>query len=131
MTTSQANGTREVAAFMAALDHPLKAGVETIRQAILALDPAVSERIKWNAPSFGFDDDRITFNLRHPGRILLILHRGAKVKDSTGFTFDDPTGLIAWAAPSRGIVTFTSLEQVHADLDTLAPVLLDWLNATR
>jgi hypothetical protein len=120
----------EVDSFMETLDHPLKPGIEAIRQAILALDPAITERIKWKAPSFGYDDDRLTFNLRHPGRIQLILHRGAKVKDSTGFTFADPSDLIAWAATDRGIVTFTSFEQVDTELDTLAPVLLEWLKVT-
>ncbi len=127
----QASETGEVAAFMASLDHPLNPGIETIRHAILALDPAITERVKWKAPAFSFDNDRLTFNLRHPGRIQIILHRGAKVKDTTGFTFSDPTGLIAWASPDRGIVTFASIEQVDLHLDDLAPVLLDWLNATR
>jgi hypothetical protein len=124
------NWSSEVDSFMETLDHPLKPGIEAVRHTILALDPAITERMKWKAPSFGFEDDRVTFNLRHPGRIQLILHRGAKVEDSTEFTFADPTGLIAWAATDRGIVTFTSIEQVDTHLDTLAPVLLDWMRVT-
>jgi hypothetical protein len=124
------NWSSEVDSFMQSLDHPLKPGIEAIRHIILALDPAITERMKWKAPSFGYDDDRLTFNLRHTGRIQLIFHRGAKVKDSTGFTFADPSGLIAWAAIDRGIVTFTSIEQVDTHLDTLAPVLLDWMRVT-
>jgi hypothetical protein len=127
---SLSNENGEVAAFMQSLDHPLKPGIEILRQAILALDPAITERIKWKAPSFGYDDDRLTFNLRHPGRIQLILHRGTQIKNATGFTFSDPTGLIEWASPDRGIVTFTSLEQVDTELYNLAPVLLDWLKVT-
>ena len=37
--------------YLAALDHPLKAGIVDLRFAILESNPAISEHIKWNAPS--------------------------------------------------------------------------------
>jgi len=42
----------DVDRFLADLEHPLKAGVEQLRAAILASDDAITEHVKWNAPSF-------------------------------------------------------------------------------
>lgn len=38
--------------FMAGLEQPLKAEIETVRAIILDADKRITERIKWNAPSF-------------------------------------------------------------------------------
>lgn len=102
-----------------------------IRVAILALDARITERIKWNAPSFcRNDDDRLTFNLRHPNRIQLILHRGAKVKDTTDVHFSDDSGLVTWAAPDRGIVTMTSPAEATTHHHDLLALVRRWLDAT-
>jgi uncharacterized protein YdhG (YjbR/CyaY superfamily) len=34
------------------LDHPSKAEVRAVREIILAVDPRITEQVKWNAPSF-------------------------------------------------------------------------------
>ena len=78
---------------------------------------AITERIKWNAPSFGVDgDDRVTFKLHPPDRLQLVVHRGAKARDMQGFTFADPSGLVRWVAPDRGVVTLRSLDEIAARL---------------
>lgn len=41
-----------VAAYLAALDHPLKPVLEAVRGAILAADPGVTEGVKWSSASF-------------------------------------------------------------------------------
>jgi hypothetical protein len=69
-----------VDAFLAALEHPHKKGVQALRQAILGVDPRIREEVKWNAPSFCLENHFATFRL-HPGSIFqLILHTGAKAK---------------------------------------------------
>ena len=45
-------GAPSVEAFLAALDHPRKQDILTVRQIILGADPRIQEAIKWNAPSF-------------------------------------------------------------------------------
>src|SRR5687767_11665496 len=107
---------RTVGSFMAELEHPLKAGIERLRAAILASDDGFTEHVKWNAPSFRYAGvDRVTFRLRRPDRIQLVFHRGVRVRaDSASFTFDDPTGLMRWATPDRGILTFSDLEEVES-----------------
>jgi len=41
----------QVAALIAALDHPLKAKIEALRSIVRAAEPKLGERVKWNAPS--------------------------------------------------------------------------------
>jgi uncharacterized protein YdhG (YjbR/CyaY superfamily) len=40
--------------FMAALDHPFKAGVQAVRETIRGVHPGITEQVKWNAPSFSY-----------------------------------------------------------------------------
>jgi hypothetical protein len=86
---SKAKGSRRpatkapdsVEAFMAGLEHPLKPAIEAVRALVLGVDPAVSEGIKWNAPSFRTSKWFATLNLRARGgeeRVWLVLHPGAK-----------------------------------------------------
>jgi hypothetical protein len=121
----------DVAAFVAALEHPLRDGVVRLRQALLAVGDATTEQIKWNAPSFCDDgDDRCTMRLT-PTTVQLILHRGAKVKSTAGFAFVDDTGLVTWAAPDRGVITFKSIAEVEQHEAAVAALVGRWFVATR
>ncbi|WP_020576320.1 DUF1801 domain-containing protein [Actinopolymorpha alba] len=121
----------DVDRFMAALDHPLKDGVEQLRTAILASNTDISEHVKWNAPSFRYDgEDRVTFRLRPRDQLQLIFHRGAKVRgDGADFAFDDPTGLLTWLAPDRAVVTFPDLDTVRAQEGALVSLVNAWVRA--
>ena len=66
--------------YMAALVHPLKSEVETLRQIILKADARISEGIKWNAPSFYCGDWFATFDLRSMSWVQIIFHRGGDCK---------------------------------------------------
>ncbi|HEX2516113.1 MAG TPA: DUF1801 domain-containing protein, partial [Chloroflexota bacterium] len=88
--------------------------------------------IKWNAPSFGYDhQDRVTFRLYPKEGVQLIFHRGAKVKASEGFTFDDDSGLLQWLASDRAAVTLLDRRDVEAKGAALASVVQRWMDATR
>lgn len=118
-----------VAAFMKALDHPLKKDVETVRQLILAVSPEVQEGIKWNVPSFRTTEYFATFNLRTADSVRLILHLGAKVRATakTGVKIADPDGLLEWLAKDRAMITLgtgTALKASHAPLTAL---LREWI----
>lgn len=65
---------------MAALDHPLKAEVELLREIIRSAHPGLSERIKWNAPSYFIQADLLTFNLHDKKVIRLVFHHPAIVE---------------------------------------------------
>lgn len=124
------NRNPAVDAFMKALEHPHKADVERIRALILGLDGNIQERIKWNAPSFGpGQEDRVTFRLAPKDKLQLIFHRGAKVQDSTGFTFEDPSGLLQWAAPDRAVLELGGAKAVAPQV--LGELVRRWMAATR
>lgn len=62
------SGPEQVAKFMSSLEHPFKEEIAEVRKIILGTNSRITEKIKWNAPSFCVDDeDRITFNLHGKG----------------------------------------------------------------
>lgn len=119
----------DVEAYLAALEHPLKPGVERLRAAILASNDEITERVKWNAPSFCYAGvDRATFRLRPGDRLQLVLHRGAKKRDDgEGFRFEDPSGLLEWAAPDRAVITFRDLDDVAAKEAAVVATVNRWI----
>ena len=121
----------DVDRFLAELDHPLKAGVERLRAAILASNGAITEHVKWNAPSFRYAGvDRVTFRLQPGDRLQLVLHRGAKVRDDAGdFRFDDDSGLLDWVATDRAVITFRDLDDVAARQAAVVDVVNRWVAA--
>jgi hypothetical protein len=118
--------------FMLALDHPLKAEIEAVRSLVKGANAAITERIKWNAPSYCIDgDDRITLKLHPPRQIQLVFHRGAKVKDASDFTFTDESGLITWATVDRGLVTIRDMDDLKDKRSDLVALINRWVEATR
>jgi hypothetical protein len=118
----------EVEAFMAALDHPLKAEIVAVRALILGLGPQVGEEIKWKAPTFLTTNDFATVHLRSTGSLQLILHLGAKVRP--GFeqpVIDDPAGLLKWLAKDRCMATLGRGAVFEANREAFAAILRQWL----
>ncbi len=125
------SGIEQVAEYFDNLDHPLKTAMEKIGKIILAADNTITEQIKWKGPSSCYhDDDRVTFNVRDD-IVLLIFHRGAKVKDSTGRgrLIDDPTGLLEWITDDRATVKFASENEVDQKKDALTKAVRLWIAA--
>jgi len=121
----------DVNSYLANLRHPLREGISELRAAILASNPAITEHIKWNAPSFCYGgDDRMTLRLPPKGGLQLIFHRGAKLKSTEGFVFEDASGLIAWAAVDRGLVTIANLAELQAKTASLVDLVNAWMLAT-
>ncbi|TFV73332.1 DUF1801 domain-containing protein [Blastococcus sp. CT_GayMR19] len=123
--------TGDVDRYMAELEHPLKAGIERLRAAILASNDGITEHVKWNAPSFRYAGaDRVTFRLQPGDRLQLVLHRGAKVRDDAAdFRFDDDSGQLDWVAPDRAVVTFRDLDDVAARQTAVVDVVKRWVAA--
>lgn len=64
----------KVAEFMEALEHPLKREIEAVRGIIKTADSRIGERIKWNAPSYYYREDLVTFQLRATEHVHLVFH---------------------------------------------------------
>jgi len=127
--SSKISAPQDVDAYMRVLNHPLKNVAEELRPIILSAHPAVGEEIKWNAPSFRTTEHFATFNFRAKDRVRLVLHLGAKVKDTAakGLEIADPAGLLEWLAKDRCLVTFSDTEDVQAKRAALESVLRAWL----
>jgi uncharacterized protein YdhG (YjbR/CyaY superfamily) len=70
----------QVTAYMTQLEHPLKAELEFARQ-VINMHPKISERIKWNAPSYHVNGvDLVTFNHRLTTKVHLVFHHIAITK---------------------------------------------------
>ena len=129
MISARANP--KVDQYMAALDHPLKPAIERLRELVLAADPSLTEQVKWNAPSYGYArDDRITFRLNPPPAVQIVFHRGPKAKPGEGFSFDDPSGLMQWAAPDRASVSLSGEAEVGAQAAVIQDLVRRWMKAT-
>jgi hypothetical protein len=120
------NRTQAVDLFMSGLDHPLKEGIERLRAAILDSNDGITERVKWDAPSFSYaGEDRVMFRLFPEDRVRLIFHLGSKPKDDADtFAFDDDTGLLRWVATGRAVV---ALRDAEARQRNLASVVNRWV----
>lgn len=131
MTTTQKRKPKPQAvdAFLATLDHPYKAELVALRQLILDADPQIGEGIKWHAPSFHTTEYFATFHLRAKDGVQLILHLGAKVRDTavTGLHVPDPAGLLTWLANDRASVTFSDLAEINAKRIAFQELVRAWL----
>lgn len=116
---------------MAALSHPHAAAVQALRAAILASNPDISESVKWNAPNFRADgQDRVTFRLQPGDRLELIFHRGAaKRDDAETFQFDDPSGLVRWVTPDRGVIALADADDALSKQVTIVELVNRWIAA--
>ena len=79
-TVVKPNDSEKVAAYMDALNHPLKKEVEAVRSIIKNANSKLRERIKWNAPSYYYMDDIVTFGPLRSEKILLVFHHPFVVK---------------------------------------------------
>jgi len=126
---TRTDSTDAVDEFMKTLEHPFKSEIEMLRRAILAVDPAVAEGIKWNSPSFRTGEYFATTNLRARAGIGLILHLGAKVRDlpGGGVKIADPAELLKWLGKDRAMVEFTTRNELKQKTSALQAVLRQWI----
>jgi hypothetical protein len=123
-----APGPTSVVAFLSQLEHPHKAGVESLRRAILTLDERITEEIKWNAPSFKLNEHFATFKLHPPTQIQLVLHTGSKpIVPTRQFTLDAPAGLLKWAAPDRCVLSLKSTAAAQARETDVVNIVRAWI----
>lgn len=114
------NQKEAVDAFLANLDHPLKAEIEAVRAAILRASPKVRERIKWNAPSFFFGEDIGAFHLRSRSFVHLILVFPERVT-----MIDDP--ILEGDHVRRREVKFRDMAEVGTKKRSLQRIVAAWV----
>ena len=70
---------REVDAWFAGFDHPLKDAMYRVREIILDADDRMDECIKWKTPTFTFNGNMMSFNPRSKAHVSLLFHTGATI----------------------------------------------------
>ena len=107
----------------------MKPSIERLRLAILDADDAITEQIKWKAPSFCFNSvDRVTFNLRPLHHLQLIFHRGAKtIEDNLRFDASNWSGLLEMIGQDRGQVIFPDAEAAIARQQEFIELVREWV----
>ena len=126
-----ADSTQAVEAFMLQLEHPHKPAVELLRKLVLGVDPSVREGIKWSAPSFRTSEYFATTHLRSKTGIGLILHLGAKVRESAdaALASHDPDQLLKWLGKDRAMLEFASADELEGKKPALIAVLRQWIRS--
>ena len=100
--------------YMEALDHPLKNEVEAVRTIIKNANSKISERIKWNAPSYYYTEDIVTFGpLRD--KVLLVFHHPFIVKVKSDLLEGDYT--------NRRLVYLEDMKAVKANKKELERIV--------
>ena len=127
--STPADTSEAVDEFMVRLQHPFKAEIQALRQVVGAVDPSISEGIKWKSPSFRTTEYFATTNLRAKSGVGLILHLGAKVRSLPvgGVAIDDPAKLLKWLGKDRAMVEFSSVGEVESSKLALQSLLRQWL----
>ena len=127
-STKKPANSAAIDALLTGLNHPHKAGIHLIREAIRAIDPRIQEEVKWNAPSFKLEDHFATFKLHPPGSIQLVLHRGAKPKNPPRqFVLKGDEHLVKWAAPDRCVIDVGSAEAAHEHRQAVIGLVTQWI----
>jgi hypothetical protein len=115
------NDRRAVEAYFGEIDHPFRAEMEAVRAIILGVSDKISERIKWNAPSFFYKDDLGAFNPRATeyAHLILLFPGGAGMEDKSG--------LLEGNHKDRREAKFHSLDDVKTKKRALEKLIKNWL----
>ena len=108
------------------LEHPFKREILEVRRIILGADPAISEGVKWNAPSFRTTEWFATVHLRARDAVQVILHLGAKAREGVP-KVDDPSALLAWLGKDRASVKFRDMDDVKAKREHFTAIVRQWV----
>ncbi|MBZ0202473.1 MAG: DUF1801 domain-containing protein [Ignavibacteria bacterium] len=105
----------KVIEYMTRLKHPLKDEIEAVRKIIKNSNKNISERIKWNAPSYYCSEDMVTFNPRNHKAVHLVFHHGAIVKIKSPLLLGD--------YKDRRMAYFKDMKEVRANKKELERIL--------
>lgn len=71
--------SKEVDAWLARYENPMKDVVQRVREIVLAADPRIDECIKWQAPTFTFEGNLASFFPKSKQHASLMFHLGAQI----------------------------------------------------
>ena len=111
---------REVDAWFAETEHPLKDAMLRVRQIILE-DDRLTETIKWRSPTFMFEGNMASLNPRTKAHVSLMFHTGASIPG-------DHARLEGGGDTAR-YMRFADLADVETCADDLRAVVSAWCSS--
>jgi len=115
------SGSALVDAYLRDIDHPFKAEIAAVRAIIRGASHKISERIKWNAPSFFYKEDLGAFNPRASEYAhLILLFPG-------GLGMPDKSKLLEGKHKDRREAKFYSLSDVESKKPALEKLVKSWI----
>lgn len=113
--SSKSTDTEKVDAYMDALKHPLKKEIQAVRAIIKNSNKKISERIKWNAPSYYYKEDFVTFNPRAVTHVNLVFHHP--------FIVEIKSPLLEGNYKDRRLIYFKNMKEVKANKEELERIM--------
>ncbi|HEU5167071.1 MAG TPA: DUF1801 domain-containing protein [Chitinophagaceae bacterium] len=102
--------------WMNKLDTEMKPAIDAVRKIIRAAGPKLNERIKWNAPSYYYKEDIVTFGpARSKDKIILVFHHPSIVKIRSALLQGDHK--------DRRLVYFNSLNEIKSGKKELERII--------
>lgn len=111
----KSDDAEKVNAFMAELEHPLKTEIEAVRTIIKGANDKIAERIKWNAPSYYYKGDLVTFNPRALQHVHLVFHHIAIVSIKSDLLHGD--------YKDRRMMYFENMKDIKANKKELEGII--------
>lgn len=106
----------QIAEWMDKLDAKTKPAVEAVRKIIKGVSSKLNERIKWNAPSYYYKEDLVTFGpQREQDKIILVFHHPNIVKIKSA--------LLTGEYKDRRLTYFNSLAEIKSGKKELERII--------
>ena len=106
----------QVIEWMNKLDPEMKPAVDAVRKIIKVACPKLSERIKWNAPSYYYKEDLVTFGpTKGKDKIILVFHHPKIVKIKSD--------LLKGEYKDRRLTYFNSLKEIKESRKELERII--------
>lgn len=120
-TKPKLSDAEQVEQYMANLDNPLKPEIEALREIIKNTDKKIGERIKWNAPSYYYIEDILTFGPARPGKVMLVFHHPHVVNIASALLEGD--------YKDRRLAHFKDMKEVKANKKHLTAIVNEIITA--
>ena len=106
----------QVNEWMKKLDPEMKPAIDAVRKIIKTAGPKLNERIKWNAPSYYYKEDIVTFGpARSKDKVILVFHHPNIVKIRSALLEGDHK--------DRRLVYFNSLSEIKSGKKELQRII--------
>lgn len=116
--------SREVDAWFAKYDNPMKPVVLRMREIILGADRRVEECIKWQAPTFTYKGNLASFFPKSKQHASLMFHQGAKIPGKHPLLVGD-----AEQGRSVKLATVADVNKAKPALVKIVKAWCDWRDA--